>query len=120
MPLAKLNVFRYTAAVNVTIEQPLIPVGFDCYVAAGRIVAVANPGSLPIKRLVRQAEERGQLVDLTSGRKVKAVLVLETNHVVLIARQTATIALRANLAGARAADVPALAPPVDPEEEPDA
>ena len=52
----------------------LISVGFTNYVAAGRVVAIANPASLPVKRLVRQAEEKGLVVDLTSGRKVKAVL----------------------------------------------
>ena len=75
--------------------------GFTNYVAAGRVVAIANPASLPVKRLVRQAEEKGLVVDLTSGRKVKAVLVLDTNHVVLVARQPETIAVRANLAGSR-------------------
>ena len=80
----------------------LIAVGFTNYVAAGRIVAIANPASLPVKRLVRQAEEKGLVVDLTSGRKVKAVLVLDTDHVVLVARQPETIALRANLSGSKA------------------
>lgn len=79
----------------------LIPVGFTNYVSASRVVAIANPGSLPVKRLVRQAEEKGLVVDLTSGRKVKAVLVLDTNHIVLVARQPETIALRANLLGSR-------------------
>lgn len=106
--------------MNVNTEPPLIHVGFDSYVASGRIVAIANPGSLPVKRLVRQAEERGQLVDLTSGRKVKAVLVLETNHVVLVARQTGTIAQRANLAGARPAEPLPDEPADNTEEENDA
>ncbi len=106
--------------MNVRTEAPLIPVGFDSYVAASRIVAIANPGSLPVKRLVRQAEERGQLVDLTSGRKVKAVLVLETNQIVLVARQTETVALRVNLARGRPLSGPVDAPPAEPEEETDA
>jgi extracellular matrix regulatory protein A len=85
----------------------LLPVGFANYIASGRIVAIANPGSSPIKRLIRNAEEKGLLVDLTSGRRVKAVLVLDTQHIVLVARQPETIAARANLATARlGADAP--------------
>lgn len=91
----------------------LIPVGFANYVSAGRVVAIGNPASLPVKRLVKQAEERGMVVDLTSGRKVKAVLVLETNQVVLVARQPETIAARANLAASR---LP-VEPPESKEEE---
>lgn len=87
----------------------LIPVGFANYIAGSRVVAIANPASLPVKRLIRHAEERGMVVDLTSGRKVKAVLVLDTNHVVLVSRQPETIAGRANLAGTRL--------PVDPQED---
>jgi regulator of extracellular matrix RemA (YlzA/DUF370 family) len=79
----------------------LIPVGFANYVSGGRLVAIANPASLPIKRLIRQAEDKGLLVDLTSGRKVKAVLVLDTQHLVLVSRQPETIAGRVNLAPAK-------------------
>jgi extracellular matrix regulatory protein A len=79
----------------------LIPVGFANYVSASRLVAIANPASLPIKRLIRQAEEKGLVVDLTSGRKVKAVLVLDTQHLILVSRQPETIAGRASLSPAR-------------------
>ena len=79
----------------------LIPVGFANYVSASRLVAIANPASLPIKRLIRHAEDKGMVVDLTSGRKVKAVLVLDTQHLILVSRQPETIAGRANLSPAR-------------------
>jgi regulator of extracellular matrix RemA (YlzA/DUF370 family) len=79
----------------------LIPVGFGNYVSASRLVAIANPASLPIKRLIRHAEDKGMVVDLTSGRKVKAVLVLDTQHLILVSRQPETIAGRTNVSPAR-------------------
>lgn len=87
----------------------LFPVGFDNYVAASRLVAIANPASLPVKRMVRQAQEKGMVVDLTSGRKVKAVLVMDTGHLVLATRQPDTIAGRANALAER--------PPAGPQED---
>jgi regulator of extracellular matrix RemA (YlzA/DUF370 family) len=75
----------------------LIPVGFANYVSASRLVAIANPASRTIKRLIAHAEEKGLVVDLTSGRKVKAVLVLDTQHLILVSRQPETIVGRANL-----------------------
>jgi len=74
----------------------LFPVGFDNYVSVSRLVAIANPSSLPVKRMVRQAQEKGMVVDLTSGRKVKAVLVMDTGHLILATRHPDTIAGRAN------------------------
>ncbi len=84
----------------------LFSVGFSNYVSATRLVAIANPSSAPIKRLMRQAEEKGTLIDLTSGRKVKAVLVLDTGHVVLTSRQPDTIAGRVNIAPLKPASEP--------------
>ena len=100
----------------------LIPVGFANYVAASRLVAIANPASLPIKRLIRHAEEKGLVVDLTSGRKVKAVLVLDTQHVILVSRQPETIAVAPTCAcpgpvrapGGRTCLMPAATVPIWP------
>jgi regulator of extracellular matrix RemA (YlzA/DUF370 family) len=75
----------------------LIPVGFGNYVSASRLVAIANPASRTIKRLIGHAEEKGLVVDLTGGRKLKAVLVLDTQHLILVSRLPETIAGRATL-----------------------
>jgi len=72
----------------------LVHVGFDNYVAADRVLAIITPGSAPVKRLIHQAAEAGHLVDMTAGRKVKAVLVLDNGHLALIALHPETIASR--------------------------
>jgi extracellular matrix regulatory protein A len=91
---------------STSISMDLIPVGFSNYVSASRLVAIANPASLPIKRLIRQAEDKGLLVDLTSGRKAKAVLVLDTKHLILVSRLPETIAGRASLPLAKSLSEP--------------
>lgn len=60
----------------------LIHIGFGNAVAARRVLAVVSPESAPIKRLGQEAKERGQLIDASFGRKTKAVLVMDTGHVV--------------------------------------
>lgn len=72
----------------------LLHVGFGGTVAAERILAVCAPDSSPIRRLIRQAKDKGAVIDLTYGRKVKAVIVLDTGHVALVALQPETIASR--------------------------
>lgn len=72
----------------------LVHVGFDNYVAADRVLAIVAPSSAPVKRLIHQAAEAGHLVDMTAGRKVKAVLVLDNGHLALIALHPETIASR--------------------------
>ena len=61
---------------------------------AGRIIAVVSADSAPVKRLLRDAEDRNQLVDATFGRKVRTVLVMDSGHVVRCAVQPETIANR--------------------------
>lgn len=63
----------------------LINIGFGSMVAAGRILAVVDPDSAPIKRVVQEARERGMLVDASYGRKTKAVILMDTDHVILSA-----------------------------------
>ena len=63
----------------------LINIGFGSLVAAGRVLAVMDPESAPIKRVVQEAKERGMLVDASYGRKTKAVLLMDTDHVILSA-----------------------------------
>ena len=73
----------------------LINIGFGSLVSAGRLVAVVSPESAPIKRLAQEARERGILIDATYGRKTKAVLIMDNDHVVLSALSPEAIALRA-------------------------
>ncbi len=65
-------------------------------IAAARVVAVVSPESQPIKRLVQDAKEDGRAIDVTGGRKTRAVLVADTGHVILCALQTETITARLN------------------------
>jgi regulator of extracellular matrix RemA (YlzA/DUF370 family) len=72
----------------------LINIGFGSLVSAGRLVAVVSPESAPIKRMTQEARERGILIDATYGRKTKAVLVMDNDHLVLSALSPEVIAGR--------------------------
>ncbi len=72
----------------------LINIGFGNIVNAERVVAVLSPESAPIKRLISEAKTRGTLIDATYGRRTKAVLVCDSDHVVLSAVQPETVAGR--------------------------
>ena len=60
-------------------------IGFGNLVSAGRLLAVVSPESAPIKRLCQEAKDRGMLIDASFGRKTKAVLLMDTDHVILSA-----------------------------------
>ncbi len=77
----------------------LINIGFGNMVSAGRLVAIVSPESAPIKRIVQEARERGALIDATYGRRTRAVIVMDSEHVVLSALQPETVANRLNDAG---------------------
>ena len=72
----------------------LINIGFGNLVSSSRIVAVVSPESAPIKRIVQEAKAKGLLVDATCGRRCKAVLVTDSDHVVLSAISPETIGNR--------------------------
>ena len=72
----------------------LINIGFGSMVAAGRVLAIVAPDSAPIKRVVQEARDRGMLVDASYGRKTKAVILMDTDHVILSAIQPETIYAR--------------------------
>lgn len=72
----------------------LINIGFGNIVSASRVVAIVSPESAPIKRVISDARDRGQLVDATYGRRTRAVLVIDSGHVVLSAIQPETVAHR--------------------------
>ena len=80
----------------------LINIGFGNMVSAGRLIAIVSPDSAPIKRMVQEARDRGVLIDATYGRRTRAVLIMDNDHLVLSALQTETVAN--HLAGEREAD----------------
>ena len=63
----------------------LINIGFGSLVAAQRILALMDPDSAPIKRVVQEARDRGMLIDASYGRKTKTVILMDTDHVILSA-----------------------------------
>ena len=72
----------------------LVHIGFGNMLVAERIVAIVHPTSAPIKRLKEEAREDGRLIDATQGRKTRAVLITDSNHVVLSAIQPETLVSR--------------------------
>ncbi len=72
----------------------LINIGFGNMVAAGRLIAIVSPESAPIKRIIQDAKDRGTLIDATYGRRTRAVLVMDSEHVILSAVQPETVANR--------------------------
>ncbi len=72
----------------------LINIGFGSLVSAERILTVVSPDSAPIKRLVQEAKERAMLIDASFGRKTRAVLLMDTDHVILSAITPEAIARR--------------------------
>ncbi len=69
----------------------LVNIGFGSLVSAGRILAVVDPDSAPIKRVVQEARDRGMLIDASYGRKTRAVLLMDTDHVILSALTTQVV-----------------------------
>lgn len=72
-------------------KAEMLHIGFGGVVAANRILAIVSPDSAPVKRMIRQASDDGRIVDMTYGRRTKAVIVLDTGHLALAALQPDTI-----------------------------
>ncbi len=72
----------------------LINIGFGNIVSANRVIAIVGPEAAPVKRMIQDARERGLLIDATCGRRTRAVLVTDSEHIVLSAVQPETIAHR--------------------------
>ena len=72
----------------------LINIGFGSLLAAGRMLAVLEPDSAPIKRIIQEARDRGMLIDASYGRKTKSVLLMDTDHVILSAITPAMVTER--------------------------
>jgi len=75
-------------------DRRLINVGFGNAVMAGRVIAVVNPKSAPMKKLKDEAKSVGKLIDATEGRRTRAILITDSNHVVLSSVQTETLTQR--------------------------
>lgn len=75
-------------------DRRLINIGFGNAVMANRVIAVVNPKSSPMKKLKDEARQAGKLIDVTEGRRTRAILVLDSNHVLLSSVQTETLTQR--------------------------
>lgn len=72
----------------------LINIGFGNIVSANRIISIVSPESAPIKRIIQEARERNMLIDATYGRRTRAVIIADSDHVILSAVQPETVAQR--------------------------
>jgi extracellular matrix regulatory protein A len=72
----------------------LINIGFGSMISARRLVAIIKPESAPVKRMIQEARDRGSLIDATFGRRTRAVLIMDSGHLVLSAIQAETVANR--------------------------
>ena len=88
----------------------LINIGFGNLISAQRLIAIVSPDSAPVKRLIQESRDSGMLIDATYGRKTAAVLIMDSDHIVLSAIQPETVAGR--LSGGRDA-----ADPIPEEDE---
>ncbi len=75
-------------------RKPLLNIGFGNVVSLDKVVAIINSGSLPVKRLKDDAKQRGKLIDATQGRKTRAILITDSNHIILSAIAVDTIVQR--------------------------
>ena len=73
----------------------LINIGFGNMVSSARVIAIVSPESAPIKRIIQEAKDKGTLIDATYGRRTRAVLIMDSDHVVLSAVEPETVGGRA-------------------------
>lgn len=74
----------------------LVNIGFGNMVSTSKLVSIVSPESAPIKRIVQEAKDKGNIIDATQGRRTRAVIITDSNHVILSAIQPETIANRLN------------------------
>lgn len=72
----------------------LINIGFGNIISANRVIAIISPESAPVKRLIQESRDRGLLIDATYGRRTRAVIIMDSQHVVLTAVQPETVGNR--------------------------
>jgi regulator of extracellular matrix RemA (YlzA/DUF370 family) len=75
-------------------QQNLLNIGFGSTVVADRVVAILSPNSAPMKRLKDEAKTEKRLVDATHGRRTRAIIIMDSNHIILSAIQAETISQR--------------------------
>ena len=75
----------------------LINIGFGNMVSSSKLVAVVSPESAPIKRIIQDARDKSMLVDATYGRRTRAVIIMDSGHVILSAKQPETVGSKINL-----------------------
>ena len=74
----------------------LVNIGFGNMINANRLITIVSPESAPIKRIIQEAKEKGLLIDATYGRRTRAVVIMDSDHVILSAVQPETVARRLN------------------------
>ena len=74
----------------------LINIGFRNMISASRLITIVSPESAPIKRIIQDAKDKGRLIDATYGRRTRAVIIMDSDHVILSAVQPETVAGRLN------------------------
>lgn len=72
----------------------LVNIGFGNMVSANRMISIVSPESAPIKRIIQEAKERGMLIDATHGRRTRAVIITDSDHIILTYLQAETLANR--------------------------
>ena len=72
----------------------LINIGFGNIILAERIIAIISPDSAPVKRMIQESKENGKIIDATCGRKTRAVIIMDSGHIILSAVQPETVAGR--------------------------
>ena len=75
-------------------RDKLVNIGFGNIVSAARLIAIIHPESAPVKRLISEARNEGRLIDATYGRKTRAVVIMDSNHIILSAMQPETVSGR--------------------------
>ena len=75
-------------------EMKFINIGFGNMVSANRIITIATPDSAPVKRLIQDAKDSGRVIDVSCGRRTRSVIITDSEHVILSAIQSETIANR--------------------------
>jgi extracellular matrix regulatory protein A len=79
---------------GISVGIKLVNIGYGNMVSAARIISIVNPDSAPIKRIIQDARESGKLVDATHGRRTRAVIIMDSDHVILSSVQPETVAHR--------------------------
>lgn len=75
-------------------DTQLVHIGFGNFISMNKVIAISSPVSAPTKRLIHEGKDKGLLIDMTSGRKTKAVIITENSHLILSALTPETIAAR--------------------------